>query len=246
MGFFSSIGKAIKSVTKPISSFVSDSGVSDILGFGNDLLGTYNNISGNSAKQQKEMMEYQSQLQYQNWEKQMKNRHQLEVGDLRSAGLNPILSAHSAGQISASIPNGSLADSDSARYGASSSASLARQNAIQTKINQDLAISTQQTNASTQEKNRAEAEAALKNAESNRINALAGARRQASEAHYADVRASNELAYPNNQPSLFKYINSGKQLVEDLFDRNYGLPSNASPARRQRYEVFINGVGRRK
>jgi hypothetical protein len=34
--------------------------------------------------------------------------------------------------------------------------------------------------------------------------------------------------------------------LEDFLDRRYGLPSNASPERRKRYEVFINGVGRRQ
>ena len=39
MGLFSSIGNAIKSVTKPVSSFFSDSGIGDIMGFGSDALG---------------------------------------------------------------------------------------------------------------------------------------------------------------------------------------------------------------
>ena len=106
-------------------------GIGDILGFGSDALGLYNDLTGNSAKIQKELMAYQAQLQNASWKYQMSNRHQLEVGDLRNAGLNPILSANSAGGIAAGIPNGALADSDSARYGARSSAALARQNAAQ-------------------------------------------------------------------------------------------------------------------
>ena len=242
MGLFSSIGKAIKSVTKPISSFISGSGIGDIMGFGSDALGLYNDLTGNSAKQQKELMAYQAQLQNELWKYQMSNRHQLEVGDLRNAGLNPILSANSAGSVAAGVPNGSLADSDSARYNARSSAALARQNAAQV-------ASLIQTNASTQARNEAEAKAALMNAESNRMSAVAGANRNNAEAGYAAVRSKNEALYPSNQPTPFKYINSAKGMfdsIEDFFDRRYGLPSNVSPERRKRYEVYINGVGRRQ
>jgi hypothetical protein len=242
MGLFSSIGKAIKSVTKPVSSFISGSGIGDILSFGSDALGLYHDLTGNSAKQQKELMDYQARLQNESWKYQMSNRHSLEVGDLRNAGLNPILSANSAGAISAGIPNGALADSDSARHNARSSAALARQNAEQV-------ASLIQTNASTQARNEAEAKATLMNAESNRMAAIAGANRNNAEAGYANVRSKNEALYPSNQPLPFKYINSAKGMVkdiEDFFDRRYGLPSNASPERQKRYEVFINGVGRRQ
>lgn len=241
MGLFSSIGKAIKSVTKPVSSFISGSGIGDLMGFGSDALGFYNDLTGNSAKMQKELMAYQAQLQNESWKYQMSNRHQLEVGDLRNAGLNPILSANSAGGIAAGIPNGALADSDSARYGARSSAALARQNAAQV-------ASLIQTNASTQARNEAEAKAAIMNAESNRMSAIAGANRNNAEAGYAAVRSKNEALYPNNQPLPFQYINSAKGMleqIEDFFDGRYGLPSNASPERRRRYEVHINGVGSR-
>lgn len=241
MGLFSSIGNAIQSVTKPLSGFLSGSGIGDLMGFGSDAFGLYNDLTGNSAKVQKQLMAYQAQLQNQSWKYQMSNRHQLEVGDLRNAGLNPILSANSAGSVAAGIPNGSLADSDSARYGARSSAALARQNAAQV-------ASLIQTNASTQARNEAEAKAAIMNAESNRMSAVAGANRNNAEAGYAAVRSKNEALYPSNQPLPFKYFNSAKGMVdsiEDFLDRRYGLPSNASPERRKRYEVYINGVGSR-
>jgi hypothetical protein len=241
MGLFSSIGNAISSITKPVSNFLSGSGIGDLLGFGSDALGFYNDLTGNSAKVQKDLMAYQAQLQNASWKYQMSNRHQLEVGDLRNAGLNPILSANSAGGIAAGIPNGALADSDSARYGARSSAALARQNAAQV-------ASLIQTNASTQARNEAEAKAAIMNAESNRMSAVAGANRNNAEAGYAAVRSKNEALYPSNQPLPFEYLNSAKGLVDEIenwFDRHYGLPSNASPERRGRYEVYINGVGNR-
>lgn len=241
MGLFSSIGNAISSVTTPVSSFLSGSGIGDILNFGSDAFGLYNDLTGNSAKIQKQLMAYQAQLQNASWKYQMSNRHQLEVGDLRNAGLNPILSANSAGGIAAGIPNGALADSDSARYGARTSAALARQNAAQV-------ASLIQTNASTQARNEAEAKAAIMNAESNRMSAIAGANRNNAEAGYAAVRSKNEALYPSNQPLPFKYLNSAKGMVDEIenwFDRRYGLPSNASPERKKRYEVYINGVGSR-
>lgn len=241
MGLFSSIGNAISSITKPFSNFLGSSGIGDLMDFGSGALGLYNDLTGNSAKQQMELMRYQSQLQNESWKYQMSNRHQLEVGDLRNAGLNPILSANSAGSVAAGIPNGALADSDSARYNARSSAALARQNAQQV-------ASLIQTNASTQARNEAEAKAAMMNAESNRMSAIAGANRNNAEAGYANVRSKNEALYPSNQPLPFKYFNSAKGMVdsiEDFLDRRYGLPSNASPERRRRYEVFINGVGSR-
>lgn len=240
MGLFSSIGKAIKSVTKPVSSFFGDIG--DIVGIGSDALGLYNDLTGNSAKTQKELMAYQAQLQNESWKYQMSNRHQLEVGDLRNAGLNPILSANSAGSVAAGIPNGSLADSDSARYSARTNARLARQNAEQV-------ASLVQTNATQQERNTAEAEAFRMNAESNRINAMAGARRSLAEAALFNQRTVNERLYPGNQPLPFKYLNSAsalyerwKQPIEDFFDRRYGPPSDADAGRTKRYEVYINGT----
>lgn len=215
------------------------SGLSNILGSAGNMLGlvnsakgTYDSFNNTSLKNQMKYDQFKSELDYQYWSKKMSNRHTLEVGDLRQAGLNPILSANSAGSVASAIPNGAIPESSSQQ---SLSASAREQNRINAMIGE-----------TTSAKNLAEAEAALMNAETGRMAGAAAAKRSIAEAGLANTRSSNELAYPNNQPSLFKYINSGKQLIEDLFDRNYGLPSNASPARRQRYEVFINGVGRRQ
>ena len=242
MGLFSSIGKAIKSVTKPVSSLISGSGIGDLMDFGSGALGLYNDLTGNSAKQQMELMRYQTRLQNESWKYQMSNRHQLEVGDLRNAGLNPILSANSGGAISAGIPNGALADSDSARFSARTNAQLARQNAQQV-------ASLIQTNATQQVRNIAEADAFRMNAESNRISALAGARRSAAEAALFNQRTVNERLYPANQPLPFKYLNSASSLyerwkepIDNFFDRLYGPPKGADADRGKRYEVYINGT----
>lgn len=192
MGLFSGISNAIKSVTSPIKSLWSDSGIGDVLDIGSTALGAYNDITGNSAKVQKELMAYQAQLQNESWKYQMSNRHQLEVGDLRNAGLNPILSANSAGAIAAGIPNGSLADSDSSRYQARTSAQLARQQAQ--AINSQIA-----TNGSQIYRNNAEADAVARQAD------YAGMRTQAdvalSLAHADLMRAQAQ----NARDPLIKY-----------------------------------------
>lgn len=206
------------------------------LGAGIGLIGSgkglYDSFNNTSLKNQMAYDQYRAELDYQYWSRKMSNRHTLEVGDLRQAGLNPILSANSAGSVASAIPNGSIPETSSQQSAAGAAREANRINAM--------------IGETTSAKNLAEAQASIMNAETGRMVGIASARRSNAEAGLANTRSSNELAYPNNQPSLFKYINSGKQLVEDLFDRNYGLPSNASPARRQRYEVFINGVGRRQ
>ena len=232
-GFFGdSIGGAITGAT--IGSSLGPIG--SALGTGMGLIGSakglYDSFNNTSLKNQMKYDQFKSELDYQYWTKKMSNRHTLEVGDLRQAGLNPILSANSAGSVASAIPNGAIPETSSQQSAAGAAREANRINAM--------------IGETTSAKNLAEAQATLMNAETGRMAGIAAAKRSIAEAGLANTRSSNELAYPNNQPSLFKYINSGKQLVEDLFDRNYGLPSNASPARKQRYEVFINGVGRRQ
>lgn len=69
-----------------------------------------NQIDMSSAK---ELADYQAKLQRENWQFQQSNAHQFEVGDLRKAGLNPILSATNsqmAGMSSVSTPFSSSGD----------------------------------------------------------------------------------------------------------------------------------------
>lgn len=66
-----------------------------------------------SQQYSKENMRLESKLSYDQWVKQKQQSHQLEVGDLRNAGLNPILSAGasqamgapSVGVVSAHMPD---------------------------------------------------------------------------------------------------------------------------------------------
>lgn len=96
---------------------------------------------------------YAAGLQYNNWVKQMSNAHQLEVSDLRKAGLNPILSATNsqmAGIGSApSITTGNTADN-------LTSASIARmqnKTALKGLEIEDKKAETERLNAATNLKN---------------------------------------------------------------------------------------------
>lgn len=105
-GAGSSIGSSIGS---GIGDFISGSGngksseLGNILSFGNSALGLFNDVTGRDARQalnaQKDLMAYQAALQNYYWRDQYGSRHQLEVSDLKKAGLNPILSTHSAGGV---------------------------------------------------------------------------------------------------------------------------------------------------
>jgi hypothetical protein len=68
----------------------------NMLGFVNSAKGTYDSFNNTSLKNQMKYDQFKSELDYQYWSRKMSNRHTLEVGDLRQAGLNPILSANSA------------------------------------------------------------------------------------------------------------------------------------------------------
>lgn len=85
MGFFSSLGKVVKSVASPIAS---------VIGTGADLFSA-KSARDESKQQAANAMSYQADMSG--------SAHQREVDDLRKAGLNPILSAKYGG---ASTPIG--------------------------------------------------------------------------------------------------------------------------------------------
>lgn len=117
MGFFSGITKVFKKATDFVGdafdSFtggtlgkVLDFG-SDLVGLGNSAYGLYNAVANNGLQDQKELMAYHAALQNKYWRDQFGSRHQLEVNDLKQAGLNPILSTHSASGVAGVSANAS-------------------------------------------------------------------------------------------------------------------------------------------
>lgn len=98
-------------------------------------------FGGNSAKKQ-------AALQRQNWAYQQQNAHQFEVGDLKAAGLNPILSATNS-QIAGMGSAPSMSD-NGAGAGVTNSitAALTRQANVEIeKTKADIALKEAQTNA---------------------------------------------------------------------------------------------------
>lgn len=116
-GIGSSIGSGIGEffTGSDSGSGLGTSEFSNLLGGASSALGFYNSATGRGIKDQKELMKYQAELQDYYWTKQYGQRHQLEVNDLRSAGLNPILSAHSAGSVGGVSASASPAETRSQR-----------------------------------------------------------------------------------------------------------------------------------
>lgn len=211
MGLFSSIahlgGSLLSGATGVLGSvgnFLSGStggAAADLLDTGLDFgMGQYS--AHQAFKQQKELMKYQHDLNLDAFGQ----RHQLEVKDLRSAGLNPILSANSAGSVAGtglnsalSLANESARASEASRAGSADKLNRAM---LETQLTQQLLNRAQVYGTN------ARAQADMSNADANLIRARA-------DASLANVRARNELLYPSNQPMLFKYLNSGKGLFSD-------------------------------
>lgn len=211
MGLFSGIaklgGSLLSGVTGTLGSvgkFLSGdigSSAADLLDTGLDFgMGQYS--AHQAFKQQKELMKYQHDLNLDAYGQ----RHQLEVNDLRSAGLNPILSANSGGSVAGtglnsalSVANESARASEASRAGSADKLNRAM---LETQLTQQLLNRAQVYGTN------ARAQADMSNADANLIRARA-------DAGLANVRARNELLYPSNQPTLFKYFNSGKGLFHD-------------------------------
>ena len=98
-------------------------------------------FGGNSAKKQ-------AALQRQNWAYQQQNAHQFEVGDLKAAGLNPILSATNS-QIAGMGSAPSMSDNGAgAGITNSITSALTRQANVEIeKTKADIALKEAQTNA---------------------------------------------------------------------------------------------------
>lgn len=211
MGLFSSIahlgGSLLSGATGvlgSVGSFLSGGtggAAADLLDTGLDFgMGQYS--AHQAFNQQKELMKYQHDLNLDAFGQ----RHQLEVKDLRSAGLNPILSSNSGGSVAGTGLNSALSlANESARVSEASRAGSAdklNRAMLETQLTQQLLNRAQVYGTN------ARAQADMSNADANLIRARA-------DASLANVRARNELLYPSNQPMLFKYLNSGKGLFSD-------------------------------
>lgn len=215
MGLFSSIanlgGSLLSGATGvlgSVGSFLSgDKGgaLADVLDTGLDFgMGQYS--AHQAFKQQKELMKYQHDLNLDAYGQ----RHQLEVKDLRSAGLNPILSANSGGSVAGTGLNSALSlANESARASEASRAGSAD------KLNRAM-LETQLTQ---QMLNRAQVYGTNARAQADMTNADANMIRARADAALSGARTRNEILYPSNQPTLFKYLNSGKGLFSDYVGR---------------------------
>ena len=153
-------------------------------------------------RQQKELMKYQHDLNLDAYGQ----RHQLEVKDLRSAGLNPILSANSGGSVAGTGLNSAISLANEM-----SKSSESRRSGSQEMLNHALL----QTQITQQKLNNAQVYGTNARAQADMTNADANMLRARADAAYAGARTRNELLYPSNQPMLFKYLNSGKGLFSD-------------------------------
>lgn len=211
MGLFSSIahlgGSLLSGATGVLGSvgnFLSGGtggAAADLLDTGLDF-GMGQHSAHQAFKHQKELMKYQHDLNLDAYGQ----RHQLEVKDLRSAGLNPILSANSGGSVAGTGLNSALSLANEM-----SKTSESRRSGSQEMLNHALL----QTQITQQKLNNAQVYGTNARAQADMTNADANMLRARADAAYAGARTRNELLYPSNQPTLFKYLNSGKGLFSD-------------------------------
>lgn len=247
MGLFSSIGKAFKSVVSPITDLFSGSssneisrlasgGVSlatgnplpsiistgsDLLNLGSSAYSLIDSLSGRSRSNNfadaYSLMQLQSNLQNEAFKTQYGQRHQLEVQDLRQAGLNPLLSVNSAGSIGATSLSSHVPETGAQRI---ANAINAAQLASNIKLN-NSAIATQQSqqvlnnaiasfNADNGRARLIESMASLQNAKSNFI--------KSSASSALDLQmAENARKFPANVSEFGRNINVIRNLLNEFF-----------------------------
>lgn len=206
MSFFSKVGSfigdafnAVSDIASPIMDFATGSnqftgsfGLSDLLNLGTSGLSLYNGLTGSnkSLEQQMAYDVFKSNLATEQWKTQFGQRHQLEVDDLRKAGLNPLLSANSAGAVG-SFPSGSIPESQSERV---RNALQGAQNLLNLKIgNSALKVNeTQQLlNGSLSYKANSEADAVVRRADYDGLRTESDIKLQNALAHWYNVQANN-------------------------------------------------------
>lgn len=118
---------------------------STLTNIGGALLG--NKLQGNSAKANAEI---EAKLQRENWEYMQGNKHQLEVKDLRKAGLNPILSSGQGSAVSAPSISGDALESQLGKNIADSITAAKQLKIAQTEADSNkIAAEAQKTQAET-------------------------------------------------------------------------------------------------
>lgn len=214
---FGAGGSAIgSSIGSGLGDFISGSGssdgfgLSDVVNLGSSALGLYNGLTGNqkSIEQQMAYDIFRSNLATEQWKTQYGQRHQLEVEDLRNAGLNPLLSANSAGSVSGAN-FGTIPETQSDRV---RNALQGAQNLLNLKIG-NSAI---QTNLTQQDLNRATASMQDKNGTASLMNAYSNLLKARSSSALDYQLAKNAKDFPANQSFLGKEVNSALGLFDRL------------------------------
>lgn len=183
-GWITDATDAVSSVLNPVNNFLDGSGLGSLLDTANTAFSTYNNFNKSSMKDAMAFAQFKQNLQTQAWKEQYGQRHQLEVEDLRKAGLNPILSANSAGGVSASMASGGLLDSDSARSSAASQRQMVNQAAKQ--LESQISV-----NGSQIYRNNAEADAIQRQADYAGMRTLSEIKLQRALANWYNVQSTN-------------------------------------------------------
>lgn len=212
MGLFSAIKDFVSPVTDLVSAFKP---VGDLFSLGSSASSLYNSVTNSSFHDQKDLMKYQAELQDYFWTKQYGQRHQLEVDDLKKAGLNPILSANSAGSVAG--VSASAAPNETRSQKLATSAALAN------------AFSQARLADSTTLLNSAQASAVAKDAETRR---LVGQ----SNIDLNNVQAAQMLKYPPNQSVFEKNVRGAGHLSVDLL--NYLRSFRSSHSARYQSDSF--------
>ena len=212
------------------------------LGTGMGLIGSgkglYDSFNNTSLKNQMKYDQFKSELDYQYWSRKMSNRHTLEVGDLRQAGLNPILSANSAGSVASAIPNGAIPETSSQQSVAGAAREANRINAM--------------VGESTSAKNVADAQAQIMNAETQRMQTLGNLSLQKTQAVVNNAlkgwyvtQASNLSRYPSNNGRIERELRGVGRIIGDSTEsllRSLGV--NSAGALDSSYHVHVPGTNR--
>ena len=146
----------------------------------------------------------------------MSNSHQLEVGDLKAAGLNPMLSGMGGSGASASSVSNTAGQTASA--GASAGASAAR-------------LATQEVDTLKAQADSARASAA---------NSLAGADKAKAETDYTTRRTEVELGGSGSTESIMGGVSTGRQPVEGL--RQQEVAANIELLKQRAAELGYSNV----